>query len=254
MDPAPSTPDPTGPDSATIVEGKRVVAVGAVAFVIMLGLMLVARLYMPRYVAARQRALEVECAQKLRALGAAARAYLQDRAAFPHARAGELDGGVESADGPRAFRQLYAGGYLDDPASLVCPSAPRRGTSPALRKARRAWLLTGEGEAPLMAEQDVITYGWTRRALGPEAAGATPLAADRGAFPRRGPEVRGNHTRGWNVLRVDGSVTFHAWDEDPFPGSWLSATADPARDGFLGVFSQTERSVFDPNPEAKTPK
>ena len=249
MDQAPLPPDPIGPDSAKVVEGKRVVAVLALGFVVMLGLMLVARLYVPRYVAARQRALEVECAQQLRQVGLAARAYLQERGALPHVRAGQLDGDAESADGPRAFRMLVAAGYLDDPSSLICPSAPRRGTSPAQREARRRWLLTGEGEAPALVEQDVITYGWTRRELGPEVAGATPLAADRGAFPRRGPEVRGNHTRGWNVLSADGAVTFHAWDEDPFPGSWLSATSDPAKDGFLGIYPQTERSVFDPNPD-----
>lgn len=248
MDQASPPPDPIGPDSATVVEGKRVVAIGAVAFALMLGLMLVGRLYLPRYVAARQRALEVECAQHLRAVGQAARAYLQDRAALPHVRAQQLDGGADTPDGPRAFRMLVAGGYLVDPTSLVCPSAPRRGTSPAQRKARRAWLSTGEGEAPVLTEQDVISYGWTRLELGPNVGGETPLAADRAAFPRRGPEVRGNHTRGWSVLRADGSVRFHPWDEDPFPGSWLSATQDPSKDGFLGISPQTERSVFDPNP------
>jgi hypothetical protein len=241
--------DPTGPNSATVVSGRKVVAAAGVAFAVMFAAMALARLYLPPYVAAQRRAIEQGCGERLRAVGAAARAYAADHRSFPHVRGRtELDGGIETQDSPKAFRSLIASGHLQDPTDLICPSMPRKGVKGDARRLQEKWLSSGEGDAHVLAISVVVGYGWTRRALDSNAGGSLLLAADRAAVPRRGPEgVKGNHTRGWNVLSVDGAVNFRAWNDDPFPGLTLSATKDSQADGYLALREQRDPSVFDPS-------
>ncbi|MGE0712495.1 MAG: hypothetical protein AB7N76_01450 [Planctomycetota bacterium] len=249
----PSPPDPQGPPSELIVPGKRVLPVLGVAFLVLFGAMIAARIYLPRWVEANRQRLELQCADQLRRVGAAARAYAAEHGGrLPHLGApGQLDGGPETSDGPRALRALVVGRYLQDPKDLLCPAAPHGRGARAHGVEQSAWLKgQGQGDAPTLEACAVISYGWTRRALTLNDPGRWPLAADRAAMPRRGPEgMLGNHTRGWNVLSLGGEVRFAPWDEDPFPGSWLTATEQPDRDGFLGLRIQQDRSVFDPRPE-----
>ena len=225
--------------------------IGFVLFVLMLTIMATARIYVPRYVDAKRRANEVACGEQLRQIGVAARQYATDRGAFPHVRAaGELDGGIDTPHTPLAFQALVEGGYLGDVELLTCPSTPRR-RGQANRAEWQAWV-QGKTElpAPPFHAAKWLSYAWTRRHLDLNSSGSALLSADRAAIPRRGEGgLKGNHTGGWSVLRVDGTSEFLTWDADPYPGSYLSATEDPARDGFLSVRPQLKQSVFDPEPK-----
>ncbi|MBL4847657.1 MAG: DUF1559 domain-containing protein [Planctomycetes bacterium] len=230
--------------------GKRVVRVGLVLFVLSLAGMFLARVYIPRYVDAKRHANELACGEQLRKLGLAARQYASDHKVFPHVQAAaELDGGIETADTPLAFRSLFVGGYLDDSQLLICPSTPRRRGKADLKEWREWLQAKNQLPAPPFEAAKWLSYAWTRRQLSLNSPGAALLSGDRAAIPRRGKGgLRGNHTGGWSVLRVDGSVEFLGWDADPFPGSYLGATQDPARDGYLSVRPQLDRMVFDPYP------
>jgi len=245
---APDAPDPRGPT----LPGATVLKLGAALGVVVLGVTLAGAALIPGWIRARGLAQRSACAQTLRALGAAAAQYAQDQGAFPHVRgAGELDGGVETADGPRAWRKLLRTGLLADPAALLCPSAPRRQLPRQQRAAQRRWLTStapdGPGD-PTLFEFEELSYGWTRRALGPNAPAATPLAADKAVLPRGWePDVEtivGNHVDGWNLLRRDGAVEWLGVEREPFPGTTLARTEDPARDGFLGIRDQPDPARF----------
>lgn len=216
----------------------------------MLAIMATARIYIPRYVDAKRHANELACSEQLRQIGVAARQYATDRGAFPHISGPtELDGALDSPHTPLAFQALSKGGYLSDTTLLTCPSTPRRrGTSNLAEW--HAWL-EGKNElsAPPLQAAKWLSYAWTRRQLDLNGPGNALLAADRAAIPRRGEGgLKGNHTGGWAVLRLDGSTEFLGWDATPYPGSYLSATEDPERDGYLSVRPQLKQSAFDPRP------
>lgn len=246
-----SPPDPAALSPAHKHSGKRLVQVGVVLFFVMLGIMATARIYVPKYVNAKRRANELACAEQLRQIGVAARQYASDHKVFPHVGpAGELDGGIDSPDTPLAYQALVKGGYLTDLELLTCPSTPRR-RGESNRAEWREWL-KGQSDLPPPPMQAAkwLSYAWTRRQLDLNSPGSALLAADRAAIPRRGEGgLKGNHTGGWAVLRVDGTSEFLPWDADPFPGSYLSATKDPAKDGYLSVRPQLKQSVFDPEPK-----
>lgn len=230
--------------------GKLLVRVGIVLFFLMLAIMATARIYVPRFVDAKRRANELACVEQLRQIGVAARQYAGDRKTFPHVGPpDQLDGGIETPDTPLAFQALVAGGYLEDVDLLTCPSTPRR-RGEANRADWRAWV-QGKAELPPPPFHAAkwLSYAWTRRQLDLNSPGSALLSADRAAIPRRGEGgLKGNHTGGWSVLRVDGTSEFLSWDAEPFPGGYLGATEDPARDGFLSVRSQPLQSAFDPEP------
>lgn len=247
MDPAES-PAAAEEPSPGRVSGRSVVIVLGVGAAVVIGLTLLGAWVVPQLDRRRQLRARVACADTLRRVHQAASAYAADHAgAFPHARGpDELDGAFDTADGPRVWRQLLSGGYLDQPGDLLCPSMTRRRSLPAeVRAAQRAWLLGGEGEPPTGVALEEVSYGWTRRALTTSSPGDWPLAADEAVLPRGGEEVAtaaGNHVEGWNVARVDGAVTWVDAASEPFPGEWLTATEDPARDGYLGILPQHDET------------
>lgn len=249
MDPV-EPPAAAGEPSPGRVPGRTVVIVLGVGAALAIGLTLLGAWVVPQLDRRRQLRARVACAYALRRVHQAAAGYAADHAgAFPHARApGELDGAFATPDGPRVWRLLLSGGYLDEPGDLLCPSMTRRRSLPAeVRAAQRAWLSGGEGEAPTGVELEDVSYGWTRRALTPSSPGDWPLAADEAVLPRGGEEVvtaPGNHVDGWNVARVDGAVTWVDAASDPFPGTWLTATEDPARDGYLGILPQLDPTLL----------
>ncbi len=237
------------------VSGRVVVIVGLIAAAAVIALTLVARGVFPALT--KQRALieRTKCQGTLRNLGLAALQYADDKGALPQVWGPEaLAGGIETADGPRALRMLITSSYLDthDPLALLCPAVSRRRTrDEATRTAQGEWLLGQRdalppGDDTLLAMED-LSYGWTRRPLGPNAPSTTPLAADKATIPRGGPEVPGvpgNHVGGWNVVRADGSASWLSVDDEPFPGAWLTATEDSQTDGFLGILPQTDPSLL----------
>jgi hypothetical protein len=246
-----SVPPPPPADGAPEgTSGKLVVAGCAVLFLLVLATTLAMAVFMPKFVERRGKAVRATCADQLRVVGLAAQAYANDHGAFPHVRgAGELDGDATTADTPRAFRKLAGGGYLADPESLLCPAYRRKRRMPVGRTARLKWLTTppaqDAGNSPTLTEFVTLSYGWTRRALTPNASADSLLAADKAVMPGRGPEpkLRGCHPDGWNALRVDGEVRWLSVHDEPFPGAWLSRVGDP-RDGFLSVATQDDPSLL----------
>lgn len=225
---------------------------GAALFLVVLTITLGGAVVVPGWIRAGVLAKRAACADTLRKVGQAAAEYALDRGSFPHVRApGALDGGFETADGPRAWRALFTAGVLDDPTLLLCPSAPRRQLTRSQRALQRTWLTTPAASAPddptLLAFEE-LSYGWTRRAVGPNAPATWLLAADKAVLPRGwepGVDTMvGNHTDGWNVLRRDGAVEWRSVEADPFPGATLARTEDADRDGFLGIRDQPDRSRF----------
>lgn len=205
-------------------------------------------------------ATRIRCSNNLRQLGLGAIQYADDKRFYPHVRGlRELDGDVHSADTPRVARTLLFFGYLDDPAVFVCPES-RDAVAPFAAEAVddvRRWSWGGAaqddvqtsplvaGDDPPLAKTTELSYGWTRRAHNANARSTTVLMADRAA--RAAPDARGplagNHPDGWNVLQADASVRWLGLDADPFPGTWLPATAQ-ATDGHLAVLPQPDRSAF----------
>lgn len=239
--------DPNDP-AARAVPGRTVVTVLVVGMLLVFGLMATARLLAPGMMAARKNATRIQCAATLRVIGDAARRQAQDTGWFAHqaAKPETLDGGADTTDGPRVFRSMLKRGYLEDPASLVCPAQPRlRRAQREGQEAQDRWIRTGEGEAPTLAAAIPISFGWTRRGLKADAAATTPLSADKAVVPRAGQDgvMKGNHTDGWTLLRAGGAVEFLSLDADPFPGSWLAKTASPT-DGFLGIADQDQLATF----------
>ena len=241
-------PDPAAAEAAPTsgASGKVVVTLGIGLLVLVIAATLVGTVVLPGVIDARKQALRMRCADNLRVLGLAATQYADDHGHFPHVSAlDQLDGGPETADTPRAWRLLIAGGYADDPEQFHCPAAGRPSVPAEVRDRHLAWFTTRPPspalEAPTLVEFERLSYGWVRRAVPLDAPGATPLAADKAVVPRRGDEVEpmsGTHTDGWNLLRADGRVEWLSVEDEPFPGEWLPAVEDPTRDGYLAVAEQ----------------
>lgn len=220
-------------------------AVAAALFVLVgLFLFAVARSYRA---GARRPSAQLRCTSLLRALALARLQFVADRRVPLREHEG-LAGDVHTADGPRALRKLFAAGYLDEPADVLCPAVELPGSPDHERAAVSEWLLGKREDLPAgqdtLATMVAVSYGWTRRPLGP-SAGAAPLAADKAALPRDGERgaLPGNHVGWWNVVDTDAVVQRARVEDEPFPGERLPATEDPSRDGFLGIFVQDRASL-----------
>lgn len=189
-----------------------------------------------------------KCSNDLRQLGLAALQQADDTGLFPHVRARqELDGGVESADTPRALRGLVRRGYLDSPQVFVCPSsndaaAPDAWPEPWTWGSARGWpdadpLGPGPTADPTLAGTRELSYGWTRRGLNSNVRSTTPLAAERAvrheAFEDPGvtsdDPLQGNHVGGLSVLSAAATVSW-----------WGTQGQDPGNEQALADLTRTE--------------
>lgn len=186
------------------------------------------------------------CNNNLRHLALGAIQYADDRRYFPHVRgAQELDGGIDTSDGPAAIGKLvragYSGGYgltcaatPDEPPPMVEEGPP---DTAAARAAR--WSYSGvPGEPdPVLAETRNLSFGWTRRALPSNSRSTRLLLGDRAVL---GPGVerlagddplQGNH-QGFMYAQADGTVSWIGVDD---PGLDRVAATELPGDGALGV-------------------
>jgi hypothetical protein len=202
-----------------------------------------------------------KCSNNLKQIGMAALQYSDDKRFFPH-RAGlhELDGGIESDTAARCVRTLAYYNYDDNPDGFICPSSPDQARS--LDDAAKTdiryfhWAAskgppsglpecplysTGDaGDRPLIEMTD-LSYGWTRQAVGLNAAASTPVAGDKARIvpdrelePLRQGNMAGNHKDAINVVYVDAHVV--RVKPDPDTGLTTHNIADTTKDGgFLGV-------------------
>ncbi|MCA8921483.1 MAG: hypothetical protein KDD82_06710 [Planctomycetes bacterium] len=196
------------------------------------------------------------CSTGLRQLGLAAAAYADDKRFFPHVgQVRSFDGDWTTSDALRVYAALVHYGYLDSVDWLVCGSSHDRPSPTDVGRLpdRRTWtfgppgafnpepersvlgpLTTGGIQTSLLLS-DQVSYGWTRRGMNCNTRGSALLGADRalqvpGTPPNATPGARGNHPDGWNVVRVDASVSFLEARFDrgdgATPFSYLGATGD----------------------------
>ncbi|MCO5168842.1 MAG: PHD finger domain-containing protein [Planctomycetes bacterium] len=213
-----------------------------------------AGLALPGLHRASAKANRSKCSGNLRQLGLAALQYADDRRFFPHVGPiRELDGGVETADTPRALRALVRHGYLDLPQVFVCPSSADE-AAPDLEGAPSwTWgsargapdadpLGPGPTADPALAETTELSYGWTRRGRNANTRCNVPLAADRAVRhpDMADPDVtsddplQGNHLEGLLVLRADATVEWRSTRHDG-PEAADLARVDGGHEGALAI-------------------
>lgn len=201
---------------------RRAIVFGVLALLYTLGLGAVAALRR-----LHERASRSTCSNHVRQLGLAALQYADDRRGFPHLRgAKELDGGVDTSDGPRAFGALVRLGYGDG-YGLTCAATPdvpppMLGAGPEAPGARPSeeerarWSFSGvPGDPdPVLAETTRLSYGWTRRAYVSTVRSTRWLLGDRavraeGVERQAGDDpLQGNHPGFFMGCQADGTVLF----------------------------------------------
>ena len=238
-----------------------------------LALLLAAVLLLPvfRHSHNHRRAEERKCSSNLRLLGLAALQYSDDKRVLPHLSGPTaLDGPETGNHQTKTFRALHWYGYHDSPESWICPSSfdmfhpvQNEDVREHMRKwfwgaryskadTKRAPFVDGAPDPPLSGAEATteLSYGWTRRALSPNAKASSPLSADRSvrtsADPGAGvdPDRAGNHLEGWNVLRLDGRVEWITTEGVPTGATgtgkgvaWLRSVSKGG--GFLAITDQT---------------
>ena len=194
------------------------------------------------------------CSNNFRMLGLAAIQYADDKRFFPHIGGRtELDGGIDTSDGPRAIGGLVRLGY-DEGYGLTCPAAldepppllegPGRSSAPPTAEERAAWTYSGvPGDPdPVLAETRSLSYGWTRRSYTNSTRSSRWLLADR-AVRAEGVEreagddpLQGNHPGLLMACQADGTVFSHLLTE---PGLDRVAATELPDDQALGILDPT---------------
>jgi hypothetical protein len=174
-----------------------------------------------------ERAMRSRCANHFRMLGLAAIQYADDKRNYPHIRgAKELDGGVDTNDGPKAIGGLvrlgYADGYgltcaatPDEPPPMLGAGPERPGPAPTAEE-RARWTFSGvPGDPdPILAETRHLSYGWTRRPLNSNSKSSRWILGDRavladGVERQEGDDpLQGNHAGVFMTGHADGTVFF----------------------------------------------
>jgi hypothetical protein len=235
-----------------------------------LGLGLSAALFLPVALRAQgQRVARIKCSNNLRQVALALAQYGDDKRFLPHVgRTRDLDGGVETSDSTRTLRALLWYGYLDKPASMVCPAADDYSLpveSKEVRENMRHWFWGGarskadprqspyvDGQPdPKLSETREASYGLTRRGYNRNVSSEEKLAADRAVRDgvSRGA-LAGNHDDGWNVALADATVSFQSYSRE----SALQLVAADKGGGYLGIKDQRDDSGFKPLSRAAPPQ
>lgn len=205
-----------------------------------------------------EKALQTNCSNNFRMLGLAAIQYADDKRFYPHVRgAQELDGGIDTSDGPTAIGRLVRRGYSDG-YGLTCPATPdepppmlgpgpeRPGRQPTDEE-QAAWTFSGvAGDPdPVLAETRHLSYGWTRRALNSNARSSRWILGDRAVLAEgvdRQPDddpLQGNHHGFLMAAQADGTVFSHKLTE---PEVARAAATELPDDHALGILdSMTPR-------------
>ncbi|MBI3726158.1 hypothetical protein HY251_19690 [bacterium] len=197
---------------------------------------LAAALLEPARARSEDKATRLKCANNLGQIAKGAFQYATDNRFYPHIeKANKLDGGGKTRPAgsdvaPRCIRVLAYGGEIDNPEVFLCPDSLDKAQSSAQRLTDNPHLWGWGGKAtdganPIAkaAETDKdadkltdLSYGWTLKAISSNSGSSTRIAADRArqldkdergkTGEKKGQEITGNHSDGWNVVSVDATV------------------------------------------------
>jgi hypothetical protein len=249
-------PGDAPPKSQGVSVVKVLVIVGAVLFLVMMGVGVLAALLMPALMKAKEKANRTKCANNMRQIALGAIQYSDDNRFFPHIHGlTQLDGDVHTSDTPRALRLVVNAHDIDSAELFICPSSTDRamlGQSPMPDPATWQWGGTEAAHPPLdpladdprLDQTDELSYGWTRKGLTSNSRSTNLISADRAVVEETALDLlHGNHVDGWNVGQVDGTVNWLATRSQPFPGSYLTKTDGPEC-GCLSIKVQDDPSAL----------
>jgi prepilin-type N-terminal cleavage/methylation domain-containing protein len=236
---------------------------------------ILATLLMPALMKAKEKANKTKCSNNLRQFGLAAMQYADDKRFFPHnVRPTALDDhGYDDSSNhqTKVVRSLLYYGYHDNPEGWICPSSYDYYVpidegyvtenmrywgwdgSPFVEGADPGspWLTDPPSGDPEILLTPELSYGWTRRGMNANIRSTAMLGSDRaqkdedaavagstGGAPD--PGAAGNHTDGWNVLKVDATVEFYSPSRD-LRGDGTDAitvlTGTGGGEGFLVIYN-----------------
>jgi hypothetical protein len=166
----------------------------------------------------------------------------------------------------KIMRALMWYGYHDNPEAWICKSSFDQSVKigdPDVIETIRLWSWGGgssgsltespfvhDADDPILKNTEELSYGYTRKGMNSNARSTSKLAADRSRrLSADGNDTSvvgalGNHFEGWNVLQLDGAVTFMAPGQDvggvPV-GEWLAKAERGG--GYLAVLRQSESGL-----------